>query len=285
MRRTEVFKLILTLLLWVPGTVNGNSYLDSSRQPLPPDPAATPAVTYRFPDYFDLAGWANLLYVQLFPAKVTDIFPTNFITLDPRLLFFKLKVCKRSAVTDCMPYGNSSNGVPANLQGIWWTDGLGDASLAISSGGGKYDAKNRVLEVSTYADRQWAVVATDAVWQGSYWSISGAATFNAALQTRINYVIYLNEDTTFGQIVGTVTAFGIRIFVPSWLVDFNMQYIGQDTWDRKSALLFLDVPRGDYKLKRIIDGNGRKGPWFDKGWLTYASGIPLAVGIQVYPPL
>ncbi len=95
----------------------------------------------------------------------------------------------------------------------------------------------------------------------------------------------LVQDTTFGQIVLWLTAFGIRIAAPSWLVNFTMQYIGQDMWDRKSALFVLDVPRGNYKLKRIINGNGSKGPWFDKGWLSYASGIPMAVGIQIYPPL
>eukprot|EP00884_Botryococcus_braunii_P014788 jgi/Botrbrau1/2330/Bobra.39_1s0019.1 len=275
---------ISLLMVCASASVQGKTALDDPQavqtQTLAPSP---PAVNVRIPDYFNLFGFGLFLVMQLFPAKVTDTLPNNLITLDPRLVFYKLQVCKRAGVTDCMPYGNSSNGVPANIQGIWWTDGLGDKSLAISSGGGPYDAKTRVLEVSTYANRQWAWEASDSIWQGYYWQESGAASYQVGLQTRVNYLIHLNEDTTFGQIVLTLTAFGTRIEIPTWFADFTMQYLGEGVWDRKSYGLFVDVLIGDYKLKRIINGDGSKGPWFTKGWLTYRDGIPLVTGVQIYP--
>jgi hypothetical protein len=48
----------------------------------------------------------NIL-AQLFPAKVTDTFPTNplltFSPFSPER--FRLKLCDRGSLTDCMPYG------------------------------------------------------------------------------------------------------------------------------------------------------------------------------------
>lgn len=50
----------------------------------------------------------NIL-AQLFPAKVTDTFPTNplltFSPFSPER--FRLKLCDRGTLTECMPYGNS----------------------------------------------------------------------------------------------------------------------------------------------------------------------------------
>jgi hypothetical protein len=93
------------------------------------------------------------------------------------------------------------------------------------------------------------------------------------------------QDITFGQILGVFPILGFRVVVPSWMADFTMAWVGDDTWVRKSSVFFslIDIPGGNYLLKRIITGDGSKGSWFDRGWLNYRNGSRLAVGYTVFP--
>lgn len=70
--------------------------------------------------------------------------------------------------------------------------------MAISTGAGTYDAKQRILHVSTYANQQWAYDGTNSTWQGFCWSLSGAAAFNAVLALHIDYHILLDEVCYWG---------------------------------------------------------------------------------------
>jgi hypothetical protein len=61
-----------------------------------------------FPDWIDFGGLMVFFFTQFAPAKVTDTFPTpNLLFLDPNTPNYKLKICSRAAVTDCMPTGTS----------------------------------------------------------------------------------------------------------------------------------------------------------------------------------
>eukprot|EP00884_Botryococcus_braunii_P005098 jgi/Botrbrau1/1458/Bobra.178_3s0016.1 len=222
---------------------------------------------------------------QFFPAKVTDTFPTNpLLSINPSINTYKMKVCERVAILDCMPVG--SNAIPERLQGLWWSDGLGDQTIAIGVGAGRYDPKTRVGIVSVYDNRQWGYEATNSTWKGFYWTTSGAAFFSSLLWIRGEYHIEFNEDISFGQIIPVVKIFGVQIPLPTWFLDFPMEWVGQDTWKRTSrGFLVFTSDAGDYNLHRVINGDGSKGYWYNKGWLTYKDGVPLAVPYQSYPPV
>jgi hypothetical protein len=93
------------------------------------------------------------------------------------------------------------------------------------------------------------------------------------------------QDITFGQIIPVINFFGTLISAPTALVDFSMHWVGQETWKRDTRVFgFISAPIANYNARRIINGDGSKGYWFDKGWLTDRGGIPVAVGVPVSPP-
>eukprot|EP00884_Botryococcus_braunii_P009243 jgi/Botrbrau1/1831/Bobra.146_1s0026.1 len=246
---------------------------------------------FEIPDIADINRIFYQFALQLFPAKVTDTFPTGPIPDGrlsrwiPGLEQYKMKVCDKALITDCMPSNNATSALPERIQGIWWADGLGDPTLAINYGGGEYDAPARMLVINTYSKGLWAFDGTNSTWEGTSWSISGAALFNAALFARIVYRIYFNEDFTFGQIFPTWIVGGLTTIVPVWIDNLTMDWIGRDAWMRRStAFGAFDIHGGDYALRRIINGDGSPGYWFDKGWLNYKGDIPLAVGIPINLP-
>lgn len=85
------------------------------------------------------------------------------------------------------------------------------------------------------------------------------------------------QDITFGQIYVTFFLLGIKLALPTFLADFTMTWEGQGTWHRISRILFLSAQIGDYYLRSVIDGHGKEGYWYDKGWLTYHGGGLLTV--------
>lgn len=86
------------------------------------------------------------------------------------------------------------------------------------------------------------------------------------------------QDFTFGQIVPTREYAGLRLSMPPFLNSLTMEWAGQDSWRRwSSALSILDVRGGNYMLRKIINRDGSNAYWFDKGWLAYKGGVPVAV--------
>lgn len=65
---------------------------------------------FQLPDTFDLNGMFFQIVLQLTPAKVTDTFPVSPFTdrlgsaAFPQKLY-RMNVCKRADVADCMPSG------------------------------------------------------------------------------------------------------------------------------------------------------------------------------------
>lgn len=97
---------------------------------------------------------------------------------------------------------------------------------------------------------------------------------------------HLVQDYTHAQIIPVIQILGNSIFIPTYIYDFTTDWIGQDMW-RRSSTVFQTwrPPTGHYLWKRIINADGSKGPWYDKGWLTYKDGVPVAVPIAMVPPL
>jgi hypothetical protein len=67
--------------------------------------------------------------------------------------------------------------------------------------------------------------------------------------------------------------------IPVYILNLTMQWMeGQEAWLCRSTLFnVFPLPEGDYYLRRVINGRGQQGYWFNKGWLTADSGRPIAV--------
>lgn len=90
------------------------------------------------------------------------------------------------------------------------------------------------------------------------------------------------QDFSHAQIVPVLGVFGFPVTIPTQILDFTMDWAGQDSWRRNTRTLSVWNPSsGNYFWKRIINGNGSQAPWYDKGWLTYKGGIPVAVPHKV----
>jgi hypothetical protein len=81
------------------------------------------------PDFFNIGAWSVFLPAQVTPASIDDIFPTGPL----RLLYsgnekYRLKVCNRTAVKDCMPTGTSQRDTTL-VSGAMW---LANCTLSLS---------------------------------------------------------------------------------------------------------------------------------------------------------
>ncbi len=84
------------------------------------------------------------------------------------------------------------------------------------------------------------------------------------------------QDFTFGQVRYGLTFLGIQILFPDFVTNFTMVWLGNDMWKRTSAILGIPVPTGNYLLKRIVDGKGGEGRYFDE-FVKSKNGTALAV--------
>lgn len=78
---------------------------------------------------------------------------------------------------------------------------LGEQTLAIGTRGGNFHAKSRQGLVSTYAYQQWGYDASSSTWQGTYWTASGAALFNAFLSLGMEDQILFNEVHSYANAI------------------------------------------------------------------------------------
>eukprot|EP00884_Botryococcus_braunii_P008620 jgi/Botrbrau1/1775/Bobra.0217s0030.1 len=232
----------------------------------------------------DILSLSWVITAQFLHASTSDIFPTTPLSLDPlSSQRYKLDVCSRSEIAKCMYYGNASNGLPANLQGIWWTDGIGLPTLAFSTLG-PWEPWARKLRMGPTYTRAWAYENSSSELVGLLWTVSGASDFASNLLPMLFFDIYLDEHFTFGQLVGGFQILGFQIFIPTVLLNFQMEWLGDETWKRKSSLLFLPVGSGNYKLKRAVTGEGKPGRFFGdflkyKGPSGSSSGLATPVAI------
>lgn len=100
MPRTVVVLVIVSLALWSGSRAiamgTSSEHVESSSKDQGVD----------IPDWWDGNGWTFFLLLQLFPAQLTNLFPSlPWVSLSADSNFYRLKVCQRAAVTDCMPAG------------------------------------------------------------------------------------------------------------------------------------------------------------------------------------
>lgn len=102
MLRTELVLAIVSLAL--AGASGSHVILNGTSIGSAESPSQDQGVD--IPDLWDSNSWSFFLLLQLFPAQLSDIFPGSpWVFLSPDTSFYRLKVCERAAVTDCMPAG------------------------------------------------------------------------------------------------------------------------------------------------------------------------------------
>ena len=64
------------------------------------------AQQFQFGQIIDLVAVTTFLSAQVFPASLSALFPTlPFLRLNPSPVFYKLDVCARDKIVQCMQYG------------------------------------------------------------------------------------------------------------------------------------------------------------------------------------
>eukprot|EP00884_Botryococcus_braunii_P000892 jgi/Botrbrau1/10803/Bobra.0064s0009.1 len=239
------------------------------------------ALNYNFTDPSSI-----LLFVvsQIFHAQITDTFPTLPFLNPLNWEFWKLLPCEKKDVAKCLWWGNSTNGLPKQIQGIWWQDGVGLPEEAIGTAG-EWNAAEKRLVIHDVRDPVWAYEDSSSVWTGLYWLPSGAAHFNLYSLSQAAVEFSFNEDATFATI--GISFYGIPAAFLRWINFFNvwtMQYIPEDnTWYRESALFGVPTKIGEYYFRQIIDGVGDPTDQFP-AWLKYTGGKPFMVRKRIFPP-
>jgi hypothetical protein len=87
------------------------------------------------------------------------------------------------------------------------------------------------------------------------------------------------QEITFGQIMTGFKILGFPILLPVFAVNFTMEWLGNDSWRRESSVFSIPVAAGDYFLKRAVNGDGSRGPYWNE-FLAYSGGGPIAVPIR-----
>eukprot|EP00884_Botryococcus_braunii_P003062 jgi/Botrbrau1/12757/Bobra.67_1s0116.1 len=241
-----------------------------------------PTLDSPFGSLLDLATYAGFLEAQVYPASTEDVFPTRpFLRMSLSNKYYRARKCRRVDVAICLRRGNSSNGLPEGVQGIWWQQGISYPEEIVTTSG-TWDPVQRLLRVVNHNPGQWGYYDTSSIWKGSYFTFSGAAHLNFFVTMESVLNIYMNEDLTFGQAVPAFTVAGISMQVPIMVMDWSLALEPDGSWLRKSKSLGFDIPSADYTLRQVVDGEGRKGPYFDD-MVRARDGRPFIYVEQIFP--
>eukprot|EP00884_Botryococcus_braunii_P013961 jgi/Botrbrau1/22566/Bobra.176_1s0002.1 len=215
------------------------------------------------------------------PAQLNDTFPTNPL-LNPR---FQARLCAPEDVHKCMYYGNSSNGLPESIQGVWWLRDIGYEAEVLHSTAGDWDPVQRKLRIYIYGERIWGFESSDSVVEDCALPFSGASHVNFQTSFETTLDIYMNEDYNSTQIVGGLTlqmpnTTGQHLQVPAWAFNWTGTLLPDNRWLRRSWTSGIDTPAGNYIWHQIVTGDGKPGRWYDD-WVKWRAGKPFAYIVKV----
>jgi hypothetical protein len=90
------------------------------------------------------------------------------------------------------------------------------------------------------------------------------------------------QDITAGQIVLKVPVFWIPISVPVFIANWTLSRLPDGSWDRVTKTLGVPSSIATYKLRQVVSGEGKPGPYFNQ-WLKARGGEPFMYGVRVSP--
>lgn len=83
------------------------------------------------------------------------------------------------------------------------------------------------------------------------------------------------QDLTFGQIFFSLSLLdGFDFDFPTWLINWSMASLPEDSWQRVSSFFGVPSKLGKYELRQLVFGSGMPGPYFPQ-WLLSRSGRPV----------
>eukprot|EP00884_Botryococcus_braunii_P003898 jgi/Botrbrau1/13509/Bobra.0082s0102.1 len=228
----------------------------------------------------------GILY-QLFPARTSGTFPFTLLPrLSPSIEFYRLNPCPRADIASCLPYGNSSNGLPKVIQGFWWFYDIGLEDEGTTAGAADFNPRTRSLLFRLAGDHCWAYKNSNSTILAPFpiWSPSGAALFNMARYADIQGAWFFNEDYTFAQIYAIIPILFIPIPIPAFIINMTQELLPDGNWLRLSSFLFgiFDIPLGNYLWKQVVDGEGQPAAHYDE-FVAARNGAPVMVASKIFP--
>ncbi|MCX6129895.1 MAG: hypothetical protein NTX25_12650 [Proteobacteria bacterium] len=168
---------------------------------------------------------------------------------------FELVTVPHSDIDSYMRIGNSANGTPEKLQGLWWMDGNPLPDEVVSFAGAKWQKSyenGQLVGYETYI----------AVYQQGIWSwhdsFLGRTLYKLALDTKLTYHFKFNLDFSHSVVtpILTPTADSAELEIPqSMLLDFTMNMVNKNEYSRDSILFGQPA---SYRFRRIVDAEGRR---------------------------
>eukprot|EP00884_Botryococcus_braunii_P004156 jgi/Botrbrau1/13741/Bobra.0356s0017.1 len=223
---------------------------------------------------------------NFFHAQLDETFPTNpLLRISPRFEFYQAKLCAPEDVHKCMHYGNSSNGLPKDIQGVWWLRGIDFPGEVLHSTAGDWDPVQRKLHITNYAERIWGFESTSSVIEDCWFAFSGASHMNFFTTFEATLDIYMNEDYTATQLVPGFTwpfTLGQNFQTPVWVFNWTSQLLPDNRWLRRTSTFGIPTPSGNYIWHQIVTGDGKPGRWYNE-WVQSRAGKPFAYLVKVYP--
>jgi hypothetical protein len=196
---------------------------------------------------------------------------------------YDLVFVKTDTAPFCMETRNANRqGFPEELDGVWWMNGNPVGETIVTFANSDWDNNSKQLTLYPGGRYTWGYYASTAVIDGDVKrkvrpELSGLQTFHSNRNSKV--VFDLKKGT--GEAVKMKLLLGGWFAVPRFLADFSLlnaegiegagakgfkqlgvetfedpNTIGDDTYYRRSSFL-SGFKKGDYKLTRILDGNGK----------------------------
>ncbi|KAI9141618.1 hypothetical protein BKA69DRAFT_1124725 [Paraphysoderma sedebokerense] len=135
------------------------------------------------------------------------------------------------------------------LYGLWLLDGIPFAEDIVTFGTAKWDNAARTASIKVFGPNSW-----------TFWdTFAGKFLYSQIYNFRLTYNITFNEDFTFGQttpIINPILTGPIKITIPEFLADFELNYAGDGVYTRDTKFLNQTVP--SYTFRRIVDAQGNR---------------------------
>eukprot|EP00884_Botryococcus_braunii_P015076 jgi/Botrbrau1/2356/Bobra.39_1s0040.1 len=248
-----------------------------------------PEYNYAFESIGSFLQWTTqIIEATLYRADITTPMPYSALGMQLGLqrpnATYEMSLCEREDVAKCLYYGNSSNGLPKQLQGLFFLDGI-NIPEEITSPAGDWNPELRRLALCPACKGKWACSGNSSELAPGcpIWLTSGAAHCNLFIWWDFFIDIYYNQDINLGQLVGGINWLGYKVHAPLWILNWTQELQPDGlSWRRRSSAVFQNTSGGDYYWRAIVDGLGEPTRYFSK-WLKAYDGRPFSYISNITP--